>query len=240
MSTRARECLSPLAVCGTVTCSTGSSRCSRTTPFVVQPELPCSTPNSSRRRDSLTELRRASSTGAPPMIVMKFGGTSVEDAGAISRAAEIVCSRLADHPVVVVSALAKVTDQLVAMSQAAGAGDREQALALARSARERHYSVAGELLGTGLFTRFHAELESEFDALDELLRGISAVGELTPRSADQVLSFGERISSRIVAEAFSARDIDVVHLDARDFIITDATHTKALPIFEETNARIHA
>ena len=188
----------------------------------------------------MTELRRASSTGAPPMIVMKFGGTSVEDAGAISRAAEIVCSRLADHPVVVVSALAKVTDQLVAMSQAAGAGDREQALALARSARERHYSVAGELLGTGLFTRFHAELESDFDALDELLRGISAVGELTPRSADQVLSFGERISSRIATEAFSAHGIQAIHVDARECIVTDDRHTRAVPLFEETNPRIHA
>src|SRR5262245_22065196 len=172
------------------------------------------------------------------MIVMKFGGTSVEDATAINRGAEIVHSRLSEHPVVVVSALAKVTDQLVAMSQAAGNGNRDEALALSRSARERHYAVAGELLGTGLFTRFHSELESEFDTLDELLRGIAAVGELTPRSTDQVLSFGERISSKMAAEAFSARDIDAVHLDARDCIITDATHTKALPIFEETNPRI--
>lgn len=174
------------------------------------------------------------------MIVMKFGGTSVEDAAAIDRAAQIVRSRLAEHPVVVVSALAKVTDQLVAMSQAAGAGNRDEALALARSARERHYAVAGELLGTGLFTRFHSELESDFDALDELLSGIAAVGELTPRSTDQVLSFGERISSKMAAEAFSAREIDAVHLDARDFLITDATHTKALPIFDETNARVRA
>jgi aspartate kinase len=174
------------------------------------------------------------------MIVMKFGGTSVEDAAAIDRGAAIVRSRVDEHPVVVVSALAKVTDQLVAMSQAAGAGNRDEALALSRSVRERHYAVAGELLGTGLFTRFHAELEADFDALDELLRGIAAVGELTPRSTDQVLSFGERISSKMVAEAFSARDIDAVHLDARDFIITDATHTKALPIFEETNPRIRS
>lgn len=174
------------------------------------------------------------------MIVMKFGGTSVEDAPAIERAIEIVRSRLPERPVVVVSALAKVTDQLVAMSQAAGGADREEALALSRAARERHYAVAGELLGTGLFTRFHAELESDFDSLEELLRGIAAVGELTPRSTDQVLSFGERISSKIVAEAFAARGVDVVHLDSRDCIITDSTHTKAVPIFEETNPRIQS
>jgi aspartate kinase len=71
------------------------------------------------------------------MIVMKFGGTSVEDAAAIDRAACIVRERLAQKPVVVVSAMAKVTDQLVAMARAAGTGDRKTALDLARGLRER-------------------------------------------------------------------------------------------------------
>src|SRR5438874_782246 len=122
--------------------------------------------------------------GAPPMIVMKFGRTSVEDARAIERVAAIVKGRLADKPVVVVSAMAKVTDQLLAMARAAGSGDRDTALGLSRSLRERHYNAAGELLGTGVFTQFHSELEGDFDSLDELLRGIAAVGELTPRTSD--------------------------------------------------------
>ena len=71
----------------------------------------------------------------------------------------------------------------------AGSGDRERALQLSRAVRERHYTTAGELLHTGLFTEFHADLEVTFDALDELLRGIAAVGELTPRTTDYVLSF---------------------------------------------------
>ena len=104
------------------------------------------------------------------MIVMKFGGTSVEDSSAIDRAAKIVAGRRERLPVVVVSAMSKVTDQLLAAGQAAGAGDPGRALELSRGLRERHYSTAGELLGTGLFTQFHSELESEFDALDELLR----------------------------------------------------------------------
>src|SRR6266567_5515517 len=128
------------------------------------------------------------------MIVMKFCGTSVEDAKAIDRTASIVKGRAGKQPVVVVSAMAKVTDTLLKMAQAAGAGDRETALGLSRGLRERHYNTAGELLGTGVFTRFHGELEAEFDALDELLRGISAVGELTPRTSDFVVSFGERLS----------------------------------------------
>ena len=147
------------------------------------------------------------------MIVMKFGGTSVEDSSAIDRAAKIVAARREQMPVVVVSAMSKVTDQLLAAGQAAGAGDPGKALELARGLRERHYSTAGELLGTGLFTQFHSELESEFDALDELLRGIAAVGELTPRTTDLVASFGERVSSRMVASAFSVRDLPATHVD---------------------------
>src|ERR1700747_3774549 len=92
----------------------------------------------------------------PPMIVMKFGGTSVEDAKAIDRTAAIVKKRVAKKPLGVVSAMAKVTDTLLKMSQAAGAGDRDSALGLSRGLRERHYNAAGELLGTGVFTRFHS------------------------------------------------------------------------------------
>ncbi|HET6934226.1 MAG TPA: lysine-sensitive aspartokinase 3, partial [Candidatus Angelobacter sp.] len=80
------------------------------------------------------------------MIVMKFGGTSVQDAEAIDRVAAIVRDRLKEKPVVVVSALAKITDQLLAMASAAGAGDRAKALELSRSARERHYNTAVDLL----------------------------------------------------------------------------------------------
>jgi aspartate kinase len=172
------------------------------------------------------------------MLVMKFGGTSVEDSTAIDRAAKIVAGRRERLPVVVVSAMAKVTDQLLAAAQAAGGGDREKALGVSRSLRERHYTSAGELLGTGLFTQFHSELESDFDALDELLRGISAVGELTPRTTDLVASFGERVSSRMVAAAFAQRDLPATHVDSRTCILTDANHMKAVPLFDETDIRL--
>ncbi|HEY7096105.1 MAG TPA: lysine-sensitive aspartokinase 3 [Terriglobales bacterium] len=174
------------------------------------------------------------------MIVMKFGGTSVQDAIAIERAAEIVKARLHEHPVVVVSAMAKVTDQLLSMARAAGNGDRETALKLSRQLRERHYNTAGELIGTGLFTQFHGELEAEFDTLDELLRGISAVGELTPRTSDHVASYGELLSSRLVSAAFSARGMNATVVDSRECIVTDPTHTRAAPLFAETNERLQA
>jgi aspartate kinase len=169
---------------------------------------------------------------------MKFGGTSVEDAKAIARVAGIVKSRLPEQPFVVVSAMARVTDQLLAMAAAAGRGEREQALGICRSLRERHYLAAGELLQTGLHTDLHRELGAEFDSLDELLRGISAVGELTPRTSDYVVSFGERLSSMIATAAFRACDLPATLLDPRQVIITDAQHSRAVPQVDEINQRL--
>jgi aspartate kinase len=172
------------------------------------------------------------------MIVMKFGGTSVQDAKAIDRVAQIVQGRLADRPVVVVSAMAKVTDSLLAMGKAAGGGDRKTALKMARTLRERHYDTAGELLGTALFTEFHGDLGADFEDLDELLRGIGAVGEITPRTYDYVASFGEVLSSKIVAAAFAARGLPGAHVDSRHCLLTDSSYTRAVPQFEETNERL--
>jgi len=174
------------------------------------------------------------------MIVMKFGGTSVQDTEAIDRAASIVKQRLPQKPVVVVSAMAKVTDQLLTMARAAGVGDRKTALKLSRALRERHYNTAGELLGTALFTQFHSDLGVEFEALDELLRGIAAVGELTPRTTDHVAAFGEILSSRIVKAAFSARGIEAALIDSRQCVVTDAQHTRAAPLMQETRERLQA
>ncbi len=174
------------------------------------------------------------------MIVMKFGGTSVQDARAIERVAAIVHRRLSQRPVVVVSAMAKVTDQLLAMARAAGNGERQKALDLCRSLQERHYDTAGELLGTAVFTSFHSELASEFEALDELLRGITAVGELTPRTTDHVAAYGELLSSKIAAAAFSAKGLDAELVDSRECIVTDETFMRAAPLFSETNARLQA
>src|SRR5579863_7131499 len=172
------------------------------------------------------------------MIVMKFGGTSVEDAKAIERVAAIVQGRLAQKPVVVVSAMAKVTDTLLTMARAAGEGERKTALKLCRSLQERHYNTASELLGTARFTEFHSELGADFESLDELLRGISAVGEITPRTTDHVAAFGEMLSSKIVAAAFEARGLKSIHVDSRDVLITDSAYMQAVPQYEETNLKL--
>ncbi len=175
---------------------------------------------------------------AQPMIVMKFGGTSVEDAKAIDRVASIVEGRLAQQPVVVVSAMAKVTDTLLTMARAAGEGERKTALKLCRYLQERHYKTASELLGTARFTEFHSELGADFESLDELLRGISAVGEITPRTTDHVAAFGEMLSSKIVAAAFEARGLKGAHVDSRQVLVTDNAYMQAVPQYEETNVKL--
>lgn len=173
------------------------------------------------------------------MIVMKFGGTSVEDASAIRRVMQIVESRLPQRPVVVVSAMAKVTDQLLAMARASGTGDREIAAHLSRQLHQRHSQVAAELLGPPAFPEFRPGLDEIFQNLTELLRGIAAVGELTARSTDQVLSYGEILSSKIIVAAFNVRNLPVAFVDSRECIVTDHQFTRAAPVFDETNDRLH-
>ncbi len=174
------------------------------------------------------------------MIVMKFGGTSVEDAPAIERVAEIVRSRSAEDPIVVVSALARVTDQLLAAGQAAAAGDRDQALESARALRQRHRRTASELLSGHHFSRLQPALESNFDLLQELLTRIAALQELSSRNTDCLLSFGELLSSEIVSAALAARGLVCERVDARECIITDASHTRAALLFNETRTRLQA
>jgi aspartate kinase len=167
------------------------------------------------------------------LVVMKFGGTSVEDPAAIGRTAAIVAGRVAKgkSPVVVVSAMAKVTDQLLRAADAASQGDRTGALAISSRLRSRHRDTAAELVKNKVGGAELVKLiDGKFDALDEVLRGLAAIRELTPRISDLIVSYGERISSRIVAAAFCERGIDAAHADAREFIVTDSEFRKAAPL----------
>jgi aspartate kinase len=124
------------------------------------------------------------------------------------------------------------------MASAAGGGQRDKALESSREARERHYNTAADLLGTHAFEQIAPELEADFNSLDELLRGVVAVGELTARTTDTIAGFGERISSKIAAAAFSQRGIEASHVDSRRCIVTDGNFGKAVPQFDLTNARL--
>jgi aspartate kinase len=167
------------------------------------------------------------------MIVMKFGGTSVESAAAIERVAHIVDDRVSQKPVVVVSAMGKTTNKLLAIAEAAVEGKREKALALLTELCEFHRQ---ESAGLGV----DAEVKAHFEELAELIKGIVVLAELTPRASDAISAFGERLSSIIVTAGFRRAGLSAVHLDSRSVIVTDRRHTQAAPIFGETYARLAA
>ena len=168
------------------------------------------------------------------MVIMKFGGTSVQDAAAIDRAAGIVRSRRKQKPVVVVSALAKVTDQLVLIGQKASRSEADSAVELVHALKDRHFQVAGDLLGKQGYKEIAPKLELLFEELEDFARGLAAVHELSPRSSDALLSFGERLSSEIVAAAFAQRGLTTSWIDSRECVITDANYTAARPQMEAT------
>ena len=174
------------------------------------------------------------------IVVMKFGGTSVENPAAIARTAEIVESRRARGlaPVVVVSAMAKVTDQLLAAATAAERGDRTGALAISSRLRNRHLDAVSALLKGPQVSSTHAWLEEQFESLDDLLRGLAAVQELTLRTTDLVASYGERLSSRLIGELYAQTGLNGIHIDARTCIVTDSEHGKATPLEDKIERQL--
>jgi aspartate kinase len=171
------------------------------------------------------------------MIVMKFGGSSVESREAVQRVAEIVKRYEDRRPVIVVSAMGKTTNKLLEAAREAAAGRRDQALSLIDELRGHHL-----LHGLALAGHASAELDryirTHFEWLDELVKGLSIVGELSPRSMDAMASAGERLSSLVVTYAFRTAGLPARHVDARRVIVTDDRFTQAQPLFEKTYARL--
>src|SRR5580698_1092303 len=172
------------------------------------------------------------------MIVMKFGGSSVESAEAIKRVAEIVKARLDRHPIVVVSAMGKTTNKLLAIAAAAIAGKREEYIPQLHDLRDFHSREARQVVPLANRAELDRTLDDHFQELTELVKGLAVLGELTPRSIDAISSYGERLSSYVVALAFRHFVMDAVHVDSRRVIITDRRHTQAAPLFPETYARL--
>jgi aspartate kinase len=172
------------------------------------------------------------------MIVMKFGGTSVESASAIERVASIVKARADLHPIVVVSAMGKTTNKLLAISQAAIAGKREDYIRQLHDLRDFHSREARQVVPLAHRAELDRTLDDHFQEMTELIKGIAVLGELTPRSIDAISSYGERLSSYIVALAFEHFGVPAVHVDSRRVIVTDHRHTQAAPLFPETYKRL--
>lgn len=164
------------------------------------------------------------------MIVIKFGGTSVGDAAAVSRAVDVVAGRRDRHPVVVVSALGGATNALLAIAEQAAHGHLIGALRAIEALRERHLRECDTLLEGSLSAgEIAAELSAMFDELASLAEALSTLGHATPRSMDAIAAFGEAMSSMLVTEAFRVRGLDAVHVDARKVVVTDDRFMQAEP-----------
>jgi aspartate kinase len=171
------------------------------------------------------------------VIVMKFGGTSVADAARIRAAAEIVRGRLPRGPVVVVSALAGVTDLLVRAIACAKDGERDGIEPLLADLVRRHrWAVSGCVEDASRRHDLGLEVDALFEDLRQLLRSVRILGEGTPRSSDALLAFGEILSSRIVAAAFADLGLRSRLVDAREVMITDASFGRAEPLPEDVAA----
>jgi aspartate kinase len=173
------------------------------------------------------------------MIVMKFGGSSVESGDTIARLATIVNSHLAEFPVVVVSAMGKTTDRLLEFAEHARRGDRYLGSKCLDELQEFHFDVADQVANGDALHRIETSLQRSFRDLRVILFEASDEGrEVTPALLDEIASYGERMSSEIVAAALESKGIPSVHLDARQVILTDDRHTAARPLYWESYARL--
>jgi len=174
-------------------------------------------------------------------ITMKFGGTSVGSADAIEKVIAIVQrTRSTGTPVaIVVSAMSGVTDMLLRAVKAAVSGDRWEYMSLSTTIRDKHEDAIIQLLEPGERRDEILHIVTTMThQLTELCEAINILGEATPRISDAIVSFGERLSCRLVAAALSERGTDSTGLDASAFIITNGHYQNAEPFWDITEKRI--
>jgi aspartokinase/homoserine dehydrogenase 1 len=171
--------------------------------------------------------------------VMKFGGTSVGDAECIRRVAEIIADAALEGPIVaVISAMSGVTDRLIQAAHRAATGETIVASEISAALRELHCGVLEVLISD---PHSHSVLAAEIDHLANetatLCLEAAQRQELTPRLLDAVTSFGERLSTRLVAGVLREMESPGVAVDATELIVTNDLHGKAEPLLNETRER---
>src|SRR5919107_235787 len=167
------------------------------------------------------------------MIVAKFGGTSVTDSAAIRRLIEIVRGKIPEQPVIVVSALAGMTDALLNLAVQAGSEDGDSMDQALDSLLRRHEQIAESLPGA------ETALESvvaDGEALRQELRALKD-SRVTPAQLDVIASRGELWSSRLVAAALDGAGISAAWIDIRPIVVTDARFTRATPYVQVVNTK---
>jgi len=168
------------------------------------------------------------------MIVMKFGGSSLESSAAIICVADIVKARLVRRPVVVVSAMGKTTNSLLAIAQNAAWRNRVEAMAQLGALEEFHRREANALVAKNKSGELETILDLQFKDLREIVERLCSAGAVSPQSLDAITGYGEHLSSVIVTFALEAQDIPAVHVDAQRVIVTDSNFTRAAPILPDT------
>jgi aspartate kinase len=176
----------------------------------------------------------------PPVIVCKFGGSSVDGAAGIARVAGILRARLDARPVVVVSAMAKTTRRLLDSAEAAAAGNLAAALAGCDELYAFHAREAEAALPAAAHARLAALLANAFGELRALLARLAWERTLSPRDADAAAAWGEVLASEILALALPRFGIEAAWIDARRLLVTDDIFTRAQPLYDETGERLRA
>ncbi len=165
---------------------------------------------------------------------MKFGGTSVGDVAAFERVYHIVSSQIERRPVVVVSAMTKVTDALLAAFETAKKGEFAEAIASLEPHFDRHIQVVKHFISDGTSNLFDAELQFARDELSDLLMRTSRRSLPLSMLKDAIVSYGEQLSSRLLAEVLKAKGVNARQFDSRRLVVTDDEFGAAQPIWEET------
>lgn len=174
------------------------------------------------------------------MIVMKFGGTSIKDADSILNVIEIIKSHLEKKPIIVISAIAQATNKLEQIGAMAASGDEKGSLDTIISLLNQHREIVNLLVKTNDNKKLIIEIIDTVQSdLSTIIKGISILKELTPRALDLICSYGEILSSRIIAEVLKEYGVQAEWIDTKDFMITDSNFNRALPMFDliEKNLR---
>ena len=165
---------------------------------------------------------------------MKFGGTSVGDVAAFERVFHVISTQLDKKPVVIVSAMTRVTDALLEAFDIAKKGDFAEAIASLEPHFERHVEVAKTFLASDRPNAFNGELEFARGELSDLLMRVTRRSLPLQMLRDAIVSYGEQLSSRLLTEVLRAKAVNARHVDARRLIVTDDEYGAAQAIWDET------
>lgn len=173
------------------------------------------------------------------MKVLKFGGTSCGTVESIQQVIQILQDNIAkgERIAVVYSAMGGVTNKLIEIGRMASKGNAEYFDAL-KAVEERHFAAIRGLIDIKNQSSSIAKVRGLVNELEDLLKGISLIRELSARTLDLLMSFGERLSTTIITEALKGRGVKAEFCDARTLVRTNDHFGYAEVDFEVTNAQI--